>query len=71
MIRTIIVYTVQIFFFLIKKICFDHTFLLTSCEILVPQPEIELGSLALKVQDPNHWTAGEFLTDQLLLLSIA
>ena len=71
MIRTIIVYTVQIPFIIKKKFFFDHIFLLTSCEILVPQTEIELGSLALKVQDPNHCTAGEFLTDQLLLLSIS
>ena len=28
--------------------------------ILVPQPGIEPGPLAMKVQSPNHWTAREF-----------
>ena len=34
-----------------------------ACAIFLPPP--------VEVQDPNHWTAREFLTDQLLLLSIA
>ena len=28
--------------------------------ILVPQPGIEPGPLAVKAQNPNHWTAREF-----------
>ena len=32
-----------------------------ACEILVPQPGIEAGPLAVKGRSPNHWTAREFL----------
>ena len=28
--------------------------------ILVPQPEIEPGALAVRVWNPHHWTSGEF-----------
>ena len=38
-------------------------FLATSqdpCEILMPQPGIEPGTLAVRVPNPNHWTAKEF-----------
>ena len=31
------------------------------CGILVPQPGIETGPMAVKVLSPNHWTAREFL----------
>ena len=31
-----------------------------ACGILVPQPEIDPGSSAVKVLSPNHWTAREF-----------
>ena len=31
-----------------------------ACGILVPQPRIEPGPLAVKAQNPNHWTAREF-----------
>ena len=34
---------------------------LAACEILVPQPGIEPGTLAVQAQSPNHWTAREFL----------
>ena len=30
------------------------------CGILVPQSEVEPGSLAMKVKSPNHWTTEEF-----------
>ena len=30
------------------------------CRILIPQPETEPGPLAVKVQNPNHWTTWEF-----------
>ena len=30
-----------------------------ACGILVPCPGIEPGSLAVKVQSPNHWTTRE------------
>ena len=33
---------------------------LKACGILVPQPGIEPGPLAMKEQSPNHWTAWEF-----------
>ena len=33
---------------------------LAACGILVPQPEIEPRTLAVKVPSPNHWTAREF-----------
>ena len=38
-----------------------HIFLALPCKILVSQPRIELLPPAVKVQSPNHWTAGEFL----------
>ena len=31
-----------------------------ACGILVPQPGIEPGPLAVKVRSPNHWTTREF-----------
>ena len=31
----------------------------TACGILVPQPGIEPGSLAVKARSPTHWTARE------------
>ena len=31
-----------------------------ACGILVPQPGIEPGPLAVRVWSPNHWTAKEF-----------
>ena len=31
-----------------------------ACRILVSQPGIELGPLALKSPSPNHWTSREF-----------
>ena len=31
-----------------------------SYRILVPQPGIEPGALAVKARSPNHWTAREF-----------
>ena len=31
-----------------------------ACGILVPQPGIEPGPLAVKAQSPNHWTSKEF-----------
>ena len=31
-----------------------------ACGILIPWPGIEPGSLAMKAQNPNHWTAREF-----------
>ena len=31
------------------------------CGILVPQPGIEPGPSAVKVQSPNNWSASEFL----------
>ena len=31
----------------------------TACKILVPQPGIEPGSMAVKAPCPNHWTARE------------
>ena len=34
-----------------------------ACGILVPQPGIEPGPSALKVQSPNHWTTREFPND--------
>ena len=34
-----------------------------ACGILVPQPEIEPGSLAVKVWSPNHCPAKEFPTN--------
>ena len=42
------------FFFLWGGAC------LAACGILVPQPGIEPGPLALRAQSPNHWTAREF-----------
>ena len=36
----------------------DFFFLSHGCGILVPQPEIELGLLALKAWSPNHWMPG-------------
>ena len=32
-----------------------------ACGMLVTQPGIEPGPLAVKVWSPNHWTAREFL----------
>ena len=32
----------------------------TDREILVPQPDIEPGLLAVKAASPNHWTTREF-----------
>ena len=29
-------------------------------KVLVPQPAIKPGPLAVKAQSPNHWTAREF-----------
>ena len=45
----------------------------TAFGILVPQPGIEPGPLAVKARSPNHWTAREFpenldLTTQLIIL---
>ena len=34
----------------------------TACRILVPQPGIESGPLAVKTQSPNHWTSRGFPT---------
>ena len=31
-----------------------------ACGTLIPWPGIEPGSLAMKVQNPNHWTTQEF-----------
>ena len=31
-----------------------------TCRILIPQPGIEPGALAVKVSSPNHWAIGEF-----------
>ena len=38
-------------------IVFAHS---VTCGILVPWPGIELRTLAVKAQSPNHWTAREF-----------
>ena len=32
----------------------------TACRILVPQPDIKPGALAVEVRSPNHWTARKF-----------
>ena len=45
-------------------VSFDHV----ACRILVPQPGIEPGPLAVKAQRPNHWTAREFLPFFLMRL---
>ena len=37
------------------------------CGILVPQPGIEPGPSAVKVQSPNHWAAREVLSNAILL----
>ena len=37
-----------------------------GCGILVPSAGIEPGSLAVRVQSPNHWTNGEFLVTPIL-----
>ena len=36
------------------------TYFLAACGILVSWPGMELGSLAMKVWSPNHWTNREF-----------
>ena len=48
-------------FFLFCFILFWGVFLAIphSCGILVPQPGIEPGSSAVKLQSPNHWTTRE------------
>ena len=43
-----------VFFFFFFKLC--HV----ACEVLVPQPGIESGPLAVTVPSPNHWTASRF-----------
>ena len=32
----------------------------SACGILVPQPGVEPGPLAVKARSPNYWTAREF-----------
>ena len=41
-----------------------------ACGILVPQSGIELRSLAVKVQSPNHWATREFPGVILILIEI-
>ena len=41
-------------------------FYCTACWILVPHPEIEPGTTAVKAPSPNHWTAKEFPIEDLL-----
>ena len=36
-------------------------FCFVTCGILVPQPEIEPGSLVVQVFSPKYWTPGESL----------
>ena len=42
----------------------------TACRILVPQPGIEPGTLAMKAQSPNHWTTGNSSTSLNLFTRI-
>ena len=42
---------------------FDHV----ACEILVPQPGIEPGPLAVRVQSSSHWTIRKFLKNLVLI----
>ena len=39
----------------------------TACRILVPQPGIELGPSAVRVQSSNHWTTREFPASHIQL----
>ena len=39
----------------------------TACGILVPQPGIELGPSAVRVQSSNHWTTREFPASHIQL----
>ena len=47
-------------YFLIVSILFFFWPCRMACGILVPQPGIEPGPLAMRPQSPNHWTAREF-----------
>ena len=38
-----------------------------ACRILVPQPGIKPGPLAVKVPSPNHWAAREFPSSLFLM----
>ena len=40
-----------------------------ACRILLPRPGIEPIPPAVEVQSPNHWTAREFLTVGILIVS--
>ena len=42
------------------SIVFFFFFSPVTCGVLVPWPGFEPGSLAVKAQSPNHWTAREF-----------
>ena len=35
-------------------------------KVLVPQPAIKPGPLAVKAQSPNHWTAGKLRREESL-----
>ena len=52
-----------------RKFQYPSTFYpltLCSCGILVPQPEIEPGPLAMRAQSPNHRTTMEFSSPLLI-----
>lgn len=38
-----------------------------TCEILVPQPGVEPGPLAVRVQSSSHWTIWKFLKNLVLI----
>ena len=40
-----------------SKYCIEFFFFCKACGILIPQPEIIPGRLAVRAQSPNHWTA--------------
>ena len=44
------------FIFYFYSFCLHHE----ACGILIPQPGIEPGPLAMKAPSPDHWTAREF-----------
>ena len=56
-----------------SKYCIDFFEGGKACGILIPQPEVIPGRLAVRAQSPNHWTARvspisvEFNTEQVKL----
>ena len=50
-----IIVIITVFFFFLS-----YSIIYPACGILVPQPGVEPGPMAVKVPSTNHWTAREF-----------